>query len=106
MAKVALGQSKMKVRPVAAFFHLIIYLGFIIINIEVIEILIDGTFGTHRVLSILGKFYSFLIGTFEIFAFLVLIACIVFFLEEILCLSKGFLAKKWKGGQNQMQILY
>ena len=97
MAKVALGQSKMKVRPVVAFFHLIIYLGFIIINIEVIEILIDGIFGTHRVLSFLGKFYSFLIGTFEIFAFLVLIACIVFFFRRNFMSIKRFLSSEMKG---------
>ncbi len=97
MAKVALGQSKMKVRPVAAFFHLIIYLGFIIINIEVIEILIDGIFGTHRVLSFLGKFYSFLIGTFEVFALLVLIACIVFFFRRNFMSIKRFLSDEMEG---------
>ena len=97
MAKVALGQSKMKIRPVAAFFHLIIYLGFIVINIEVIEILIDGIFGTHRVLSFLGNFYSLLIGTFEIFAFLVLIACIVFFFRRNFMSIKRFLSDEMKG---------
>ena len=51
MAKVALGQSKMKKRPVAAILHLFVYVGFVIINIELIEIIIDGIFGTHRFLS-------------------------------------------------------
>ena len=97
MAKVALGQSKMKVRPVAAFFHLLIYVGFIIINIEVIEILIDGIFGTHRVLSFLGNFYGFLIGTFEILALLVLIACIVFFFRRNFMSIKRFLSSEMKG---------
>ena len=78
MIRVALGQSKMGSRPVAAFFHVILYVGFIIINIEVIEIIIDGVFGTHRVLSFLGGFYNFLIGSFEYLAFLVLISCFVF----------------------------
>ena len=78
MARVALGQSKMRSRPVAAFFHLLIYIGFVIINIEVLEIMIDGVFGTHRVLSFLGGFYDFLIGSFEYLAIGVLLACVVF----------------------------
>src|ERR1039457_5732758 len=51
MLRVAIGQSKMVVRPVAGIMHILVYVGFIIINIEVIEILIDGIFGTHRFLS-------------------------------------------------------
>ena len=78
MFRVAMGQSKMGARPVAAFFHLLIYVGFIIINIEVVEIIIDGLFGTHRILSFLGGFYDFLIGSFEFLALGVLAACIVF----------------------------
>lgn len=82
MAMVALGQSKMVKRPVAAFLHLIVYAGFIIINIEVLEIIIDGLFGTHRAFSFLGGFYGFLIGSFEILAVLVLIAVIVFWIRR------------------------
>ena len=74
MARIALGQSKMVRRPVAGMLHVVVYLGFIIINIEVVEIIIDGLFGTHRVLSFMGGFYTFLIASFEILAFLVLIA--------------------------------
>ena len=62
MTMVALGQSKMVKRPVAGFLHIIVYVGFVIINIEVIEIIIDGLFGTHRVLSFMGGFYDVLIG--------------------------------------------
>ena len=61
MAKVALGQSKMVVRPVAGFLHIIVYVGFVLINIEVLEIVIDGLFGTHRVLSFLGPVYNILL---------------------------------------------
>ncbi|MBA2423233.1 MAG: (Fe-S)-binding protein [Chitinophagales bacterium] len=77
---VALGQTKMLKKPVVGFFHLIIYLGFIIVNIEVLEIIIDGVFGTHRVLSEIfpANIYSLLIGSFEVLAFGVLLACIVF----------------------------
>ena len=73
MFRVALGQSKMFDRPIAAFLHLLIYVGFVIINIEVIEIIIDGVFGTHRFLAhiLYPQLYSFLIGSFEILAFLV-----------------------------------
>jgi heterodisulfide reductase subunit C len=82
MIRVALGQGKMFTRPIAAVFHLILYAGFIIINIEVLEILVDGIFGTHRAFSFMGQFYDFLIGSFEILAFLVLVACVVFLVRR------------------------
>jgi len=77
MARIALGQSKMVSRPFAGFLHVIVYIGFVVINIEVLEIVIDGLFGTHRVFQpLLGNsIYGFLIGTFEILAFLVLVRC-------------------------------
>ncbi len=78
MAKVALGQSKMVVRPVAGLLHIVVYAGFVIINIEVLEIIIDGIFGTHRVFSFLGGFYGFLIGSFEVLALLTWLACAIF----------------------------
>jgi heterodisulfide reductase subunit C len=82
MMMIALGQSKMVKRPVAGILHIIVYAGFVIINIEVIEIMIDGLFGTHRALSFLGGLYSFLIGSFEILAVLVIVAVIVFWLRR------------------------
>lgn len=82
MAIIALGQSKMVKRPIAGFLHIIVYAGFVIINIEVIEIIIDGLFGTHRVLSFLGGFYDVLIASFEILAFLVLAAVLVFWIRR------------------------
>ena len=79
MAKIALGQTKMVKRPFAAVMHFFIYVGFIIINIEVLEILIDGIFGSHRIFSQpLGNLYGLLIGGFEVLAVLVLVACIAF----------------------------
>jgi heterodisulfide reductase subunit C len=79
MAKVALGQTKMTKRPVAALMHFFIYVGFVIINLEVLEIMIDGIFGTHRIFAKpLGSFYGMLIGGFEVLAILVLVACVVF----------------------------
>lgn len=79
MAKVALGQSRMGKRPLAAVMHLFIYVGFIIINLEVLEIMIDGLFGSHRVFHKgLGSLYGLLTGGFEVLAVLVLVACITF----------------------------
>lgn len=82
MLMVALGQSKMVKRPIAAFLHIIVYVGFIIINLELLEIIIDGLFGTHRVFAFLGSFYDFLIASFEILALLVLVAVVVFWLRR------------------------
>ena len=79
MLLVAFGQKKMFKRPIPALLHLFVYVGFVIINIEMLEIVIDGLFGTHRVLAdVLGGFYDFLIFSFEILAFLVLLGCVVF----------------------------
>jgi heterodisulfide reductase subunit C len=82
MAMVAIGQSKMVKRPIAGILHIIVYAGFIIINIEVIEIIIDGLFGTHRVLSLMGSFYDVLIASFEILAVLVLLAVFIFWIRR------------------------
>jgi heterodisulfide reductase subunit C len=82
MFRVAIGQSKMVTRPIAGFFHILIYVGFVIINLEVLEIVLDGAFGTHRLFAPLGGAYSFLIAAFEILAALVLIACVVFLIRR------------------------
>jgi len=97
MAMIALGQSKMVKRPVAGFLHIIVYAGFIIINIEVLEIIIDGLFGTHRIFSFLGGFYSFLIGSFEVLALLVLVAVIVFWIRRNVIRLKRFASSDLKG---------
>lgn len=82
MAMIALGQSKMVKRPIAGFLHIIVYVGFVIINIEVLEIIIDGLLGTHRIFSSLGSFYGFLIASFEILAVLVFVAVIIFWIRR------------------------
>ena len=82
MLKVAFGQTKMAVRPVPFLLHLVVYLGFVIINLEVLEIVIDGVFGTHRVFAGLGSFYNFLIGSFELLAAGVWLACAVFLIRR------------------------
>ena len=95
MFRVAMGQSKMTRRPVAGILHIIVYLGFLIINIEVIEIVVDGVFGSHRFLSpVLGTgLYNFLIGSFEILAILVLVACVIFFIRRNVVIIKRFWSK-------------
>ena len=97
MAKIALGQYKMVRRPVSGILHVVVYVGFLIINLELLEIIIDGIFGTHRVFSPLGKLYNILIGTFEVFAFLVLIGVIVFWLRRNVVKIKRFLSAEMKG---------
>lgn len=108
MLKIALGQSKMVKRPIAGILHIIVYAGFIIINIEVLEIIIDGLFGTHRVFSVLGGFYSFLIGTFEILAFLVLASVIIFWIRRMVLQIPRFWNKDLKGWpkNDALNILY
>jgi heterodisulfide reductase subunit C len=79
MLRVAFGQSKMQAKPIAGVLHFIVYAGFLLINIEVLEILIDGIFGTHRILAQpLGGLYTIAIGFFEVLAVLVIVACIAF----------------------------
>ena len=97
MIKIALGQYKMVKRPISGILHVVVYLGFIIINIEVLEIIIDGLLGTHRVFSFLGVIYDFLIGSFEILALLVVVAIVVFWLRRNVIRIQRFLKPEMKG---------
>lgn len=108
MGKIALGQYKMVRRPISGIIHIIVYLGFIIINIEILEIVIDGVFGTHRVLAGTGAFYNFLIGSFEILAFLVLLGVIIFWTRRNISNIYRFMARdmtRWPK-QDANYILY
>ena len=99
MIRIALGQSKMVRRPISGVLHVIVYIGFIIINIELLEIIVDGLFGTHRVFQgFLGDaFYGFLIGTFEVLAVLVLVAVLIFWTRRNVANIKRFLSPEMKG---------
>ena len=97
MARIALGQSKMVRRPIAGALHVVVYLGFIIINIELIEIVLDGLLGTHRIFSFMGWFYGFLISSFEILAILVVISVSIFWLRRNIIKLKRFYEDKMKG---------
>ena len=101
MARIALGQSKMVRRPISGLLHIIVYLGFIIINIEVLEIVIDGLFGTHRIFSSIGSIYGILIGTFEILALLVFISVIFFWTRRNVMRLKRFMSPEMKGWPKQ-----
>ena len=99
MIRIGLGQSKMVTKPISGALHVIVYLGFIIINIEVLEILIDGVTGSHRFFSkyFSTSIYNFLIASFEIFALLVLISVIIFWIRRNLLKIKRFLSSEMKG---------
>ena len=80
---VAFGQKKMFKRFLPAFFHLLIYVGFLVINLEVLEFVIDGLAGTHRFFApYLGSVYPILMNVFEFLAVAVLVACVVFLVRR------------------------
>jgi heterodisulfide reductase subunit C len=94
----ALGQKKMFRNIPVALLHLIVYVGFIIINIELLEIIIDGLFGTHRFFEpFLGACYPFLINSFEVLAALVLVACVVFLTRRNILKLKRFISNDLAG---------
>ena len=96
MAMIAIGQSKMVKRPIAGILHIIVYVGFIIINLELLEIIIDGLFGTHRVFAFLGGFYNVLIASFEILAIVVILAVVVFWSRRNVVKLKRFVSSDLK----------
>ncbi len=87
----ALGQKKMFRNPLVAVLHLFIYAGFLIINLEILEIILDGLTGSHRMFApLLGRLYPVLIGCFEVLAVLVLVACVVFLIRRNLLRIRRF----------------
>jgi len=98
MLRVAFGQSIMIDKPIVGLLHIIVYVGFLVINIELLEIIVDGILGTHRVFApFLGSFYNFLIAFFEIFALLVIVSVIIFWLRRNVINIKRFLSAEMKG---------
>lgn len=109
MMRLAFGQSKMVSRPIVGILHLIVYVGFIIINIELLEIILDGITGKHRIFApYLGPFYNILIASFEILALLVLISVFFFWTRRNIVKIKRFLNPEMKGWpkQDANNILY
>ncbi|TMU56176.1 (Fe-S)-binding protein [Flagellimonas algicola] len=97
MLRIALGQTKMVVRPIAGLLHIIVYAGFLIINIEVLEIILDGILGTHRIFAPLGAVYDFLIGSFEILAVLVIVAVVLFWIRRNTIKLQRFVKPEMEG---------
>ena len=97
MAKMALGQTKMVVRPIPGILHILVYVGFIIINLEVLEIVIDGLLGTHRIFAPLGVLYDLLIASFEILALLVIVAVVLFWVRRNVIKLQRFVKPEMKG---------
>ncbi len=94
----AFGQKKMFRNPTVAIMHFFVYAGFIIINIEVLEIVLDGIFGTHRLFApLLGGFYTLLINSFEVLAMLVLISVIIFLIRRNVIKLKRFISNDLDG---------
>jgi heterodisulfide reductase subunit C len=98
MLRIAFGQSKMIDKPIVGILHIVVYIGFLVINIELLEIVVDGFLGTHRVFApFLGSFYNFLIAFFEIFALLVVISIIFFWSRRNILKIKRFWNTEMKG---------
>ncbi|MBD0778817.1 (Fe-S)-binding protein [Maribacter sp. ANRC-HE7] len=97
MFRIALGQTKMVVRPIPGILHILVYVGFIVINLEVLEIILDGLLGTHRLFAGLGVVYNVLIASFEILAFLVIVAVIIFWIRRNIIKIKRFMSPEMKG---------
>lgn len=94
----ALGQKKMFNNPLVAILHAVVYAGFIIINIEIIEIIIDGLSGSHRILfPLFPTLYPYLINSFEVLALLVLVACVIFLIRRNVLYIKRFMSNDLNG---------
>lgn len=98
MLLIAFGQKKMFKKPIPAFLHLLIYVGFLVINLEVLEFMIDGLLGTHRIFApYLGGFYNVAMNFFEILALGVLISCIAFLIRRNVIRVPRFTKPEMKG---------
>lgn len=94
----AFGQKKMFRNPLVGVLHFLVYAGFIIINIEILEIALDGIFGKHRMFAApLGGFYTFVIDFFEVLALLVLVSCVVFLIRRNVMKIYRFIKKDLDG---------
>ncbi|CAN5396172.1 (Fe-S)-binding protein [soil metagenome] len=98
MFLVAFGQQKMFKRFTPAFFHFFIYAGFVIINLEVLEFVIDGLVGTHRIFApFLGSFYNVLMNFFEFLAVAVLLSCVAFLIRRNMIKIQRFWSAELNG---------
>ncbi len=93
----AFGQKKMFRNPLVAVLHFFVYAGFLIVNIELLEIILDGITGKHRIFAATGKWYSYLINAFEVLALVVLVACVIFLVRRNLIKLKRFISRDLDG---------
>lgn len=94
----AFGQKKMFRNPLVAVLHFFVYAGFIIINLEILEIILDGVLGTHRLFApFLGSLYPVFISAFEVLAVLVILGCAIFFIRRNILKLKRFISKDLDG---------
>jgi len=94
----AFGQKKMFRNPLVALMHFVIYAGFIIINLEVMEIILDGVLGTHRLFAgPLGIVYGWLINGFELLAIGVLTVCALFLVRRNILKLRRFISHDLDG---------
>lgn len=102
----AFGQKKMFQRPIPALLHFVVYAGFIIINIEMLEIVLDGILGTHRLFAPkLGNLYPVLINAFEVLALGVLLACAIFIIRRIILNIPRLVQKELAGWPKQDALI-
>ncbi len=102
VALVAFGQKKMFKRPIPAVLHLFIYLAFLLTQIDLIEIIIDGVFGTHRFTSrYLGPVYTGMIGTIEVLSALALVATLIFIFRRVILKIRRFQQSEMDGWPSQ-----
>ncbi|MDI9357440.1 MAG: (Fe-S)-binding protein [Phycisphaerales bacterium] len=101
MFLLAFGQKKMFKKPIVAIMHLFVYVGFVVINIELLEIVIDGLLGTHRIFVeknwISETWYHVIIDSFEVLALLVLVSCVIFLIRRNIVRIKRLANSDLKG---------
>ncbi|MCP4551194.1 MAG: 4Fe-4S dicluster domain-containing protein [Bacteroidetes bacterium] len=83
MMKVAIGQTKIFRHPVMGLLHALVFWGFLVILIGSVEMLADGLFATERVLSFMGPVYNVLFASGDIFAFIIVIAILIFLFRRV-----------------------
>jgi len=93
---VAFGQSKMMKKPLSGILHAMVWWGFIVITLGTAEMMVDGVIGTVRIFSFLGPVYSFITASGEIFAFLIIVSCVVFLGRRYITKPKRFIAPEMK----------
>jgi Fe-S oxidoreductase len=96
MMEVAIGQTKIFRKPLIGFAHALVFWGFLVILVGSIEMVIDGLFGTERVLSFFGPFYDFIFATGDVFAFIIAIAILAFLFRRVFMHIKRFYGPEMK----------